>query len=133
MDYTEQASFRRALVEARDRHGAFNLAVCWIHSHAQPSLQTVIEVMSDRSRLVHLVGSGSADPAGTGYWPVDAGVLAARGIDYARVVLGFVIEPRGSRWLSNEEISAGTLRAIERPEGAGESVVGVVRPWSARP
>jgi hypothetical protein len=37
----------------------------------------------------------------------------------------------GSRWLTNQEISAGVIRAVDGD--APLSMVGVVEPWSARP
>ncbi len=58
---------------------------------------------------------------------------AAQGlpIDYAAVVLGFVVEGGRSRWLSNDEISDGVFAAIE--SGAALSIVGTLEPWSAHP
>ncbi|HSY87570.1 MAG TPA: hypothetical protein VLA85_13465 [Verrucomicrobiae bacterium] len=53
-------------------------------------------------------------------------------LDYRIVVLGFVIEPDGrSRWLTHDEISAGTVKSLA---GATPlSIIGAVTPWSARP
>jgi hypothetical protein len=47
------------------------------------------------------------------------------------VVLGFVAGETGSRWLTNDEISTGVLKAVD--EDAPLSIVGETRPWSARP
>jgi hypothetical protein len=41
------------------------------------------------------------------------------------VVLGWVDEPGGRRWLTDEEICAGVLEALERPERRA-AVVGTI-------
>ena len=53
------------------------------------------------------------------------------GIHFHQIILGFKRTPSGSRWLTNAEISAGTLTAIE--EAQPFSVVGSVEPWSDAP
>ncbi|NLG69565.1 MAG: hypothetical protein GX496_08420 [Firmicutes bacterium] len=50
---------------------------------------------------------------------------------YREVILGFVVEPSGSRWLTHDGISPGVLEAIDRD--APRWIVGTVEPWSARP
>ena len=46
---------------------------------------------------------------------------------YRQIVLGFVLEGEGARWLTHDEISEGVLKAID--EDAGLSTIGVTRPW----
>jgi hypothetical protein len=53
------------------------------------------------------------------------------GIHFHQIILGFKRTPSGSRGLTNAEISAGTLTAIE--EAQPFSVVGSVEPWSDAP
>ena len=50
---------------------------------------------------------------------------------YRQVLLGFVPEGDGARWLTNDEISAGVLAAID--EDTALFRIGVTRPWSLRP
>jgi hypothetical protein len=77
-----------------------------------------------------VLGSASANPAND---------LAAQRaaferlpfVGYHQIVLGFMLEGALSRWLQDAEISAGVVSAIEA--GLPSSIVGVVRPWSARP
>jgi len=52
-------------------------------------------------------------------------------IDYQAVVLGFVVDNGASRWLNNDEISAGVLSAIDSEKPV--AIVGTVEPWSAKP
>lgn len=54
-------------------------------------------------------------------------------VAYQLVVLGFHLEPEtnASSWLTNDEISAGVLEAIDG--GSSRVVVGQTRPWDLRP
>ena len=47
-------------------------------------------------------------------------------IQYRQVILGFVVEPGGSRWLTHQEISTGVMAAVRRD--APYYVVGTVEP-----
>ena len=53
------------------------------------------------------------------------------GIRDSQAILGFVVEGGRSRWLTDAEIAAGVLAAIDGDEDP--SVVGTVRPWTMRP
>ncbi len=52
-------------------------------------------------------------------------------IDVRTIILGFVIEPSGSRWLTHDEISSGVLAAIEKDRPY--AVIGIVEPSERRP
>lgn len=50
---------------------------------------------------------------------------------YYQIQLGFVIEPTGSRWLTNTEIASGVMEGI-----MGDSnyhLVSTLTPWSQKP
>ena len=89
------------------------------------------EAVAPGGRFVQVLGSAAGDPARADR--LAAMAKAARGLDcaYQAVVLGFVIEGGGSRWLTNAEISAGVISAVE--SGVPFSAVGTLAPWSARP
>lgn len=53
------------------------------------------------------------------------------GLTLRQVILGFIRTPSGSRWLRNDEISAGVLQALESQDPL--SIVGTVEPWDERP
>lgn len=86
-------------------------------------------VADERSspRVFHVVGSAAADPSRIG----DREASALAGARYRRIVLGFVLDGSGSRWLSDDEIASGVLRAID--DDLEDSVVGIVSPWDRRP
>ena len=50
---------------------------------------------------------------------------------YHQIVLGFKREACSSRWLTDEEISAGVLDAVSEKQPS--YVVGTVTPWDERP
>lgn len=129
-DYHDEAQFRRALLAAVHRNGPIDLAVAWFHTLKIPAPRLLAEQV--RGRMFQVLGSATADPAHP-----DRLLRAAEvgeGLPDCRlrqVVLGFVQEAGGSRWLTNPEISAGVLEAItaDRPL----TIVGQVEPWLARP
>jgi hypothetical protein len=79
-----------------------------------------------------VLGSASADPAKPerlAAWQALFRPLPAPSLRLA--VLGFVIEGGHARWLTNDEISAGVLRALESADPV--TIIGTVTPWGARP
>jgi hypothetical protein len=133
VDYTDDARFRHGLKAAVEAHGPIVLAVCWIHSTAPRAMWTVAEVVSsgdDAARLILVRGSAFADPSRPDE-AVETRMAHYPGLSYEVVVLGFVLEAGGSRWLTNQEITAGVIDAIQKP--AARTIVGVVEPWSLRP
>jgi len=50
---------------------------------------------------------------------------------YRTILLGFVVEGKTSRWLTNNEICDGVIEAIEND--ARDSIIGTVEPWNKRP
>jgi hypothetical protein len=127
-DWRDPAGFRAALDDAVAARGPFEVAVCWVHADApEAALDAARRV---RGRFFHVLGSAAADPSRP-----DPGrrarFEAIPGLSYHEVILGFVVEGGGSRWLADGEISTGVLAAVAaaRPR----SVVGTVEPWTARP
>ncbi len=84
--------------------------------------------MADGGRIVHVLGSASRDPATLG----SEAPRRQHRVRYQRVLLGFVVEQGRSRWLTDAEICAGALAAVDDP-AADPYVVGQVEPWSAHP
>jgi NAD(P)-dependent dehydrogenase (short-subunit alcohol dehydrogenase family) len=108
VDWTDAARLEALLRDAVRVHGPLRLAVCWIHSTAREAPFAVARVAADEgSPVPYLQAFGSS--AGDAWrrrlsaWP---------GIRYRRVLLGRV----GDRWLTDEEISAGVIGALSRPE-----------------
>ena len=114
-DYRDVDGFERVLSSIGFTPVA---AICWVHTPAEPVLDLV------RGRypaidLLRVVGSSTDMPTGTA------------GTTDRIVRLGFVIEGHRSRWLTDEEISDGVLRAFL--SGERDSTVGTLEPWDARP
>lgn len=119
--------------EALSRGGPVALAVVWLHANAWGgplAIASALAVPGRPFRFVHVLGSASADPSRGSEVP-RATFEAVEGIAYEEVVLGFVRSRRGSRWLTDDEIAAGVLGAIDRP--APRTIVGTVEPWGERP
>jgi NAD(P)-dependent dehydrogenase (short-subunit alcohol dehydrogenase family) len=132
-NYNDAEAFASTLDRARDGEGPIMLAVGWFHAPGPPSvLAPRMGVPGAPGRLFHVLGSAAADPA-----QPEALARAAKTAEgapwclYRQVVLGFVAGETGSRWLTNDEISTGVLKAVD--EDAPLSIVGETRPWSARP
>ena len=133
LDYRDTGALKAALVKARTRFGPIELAVVWIHSIAPAAPLAVAHHVGSPQRpgrFFHVLGSAAADPSRPD--PQRRAVFASvANIRYREVILGFVREGRGSRWLTHDEISAGVLAAVEadRPR----FIVGTVEPWDLRP
>lgn len=133
LDYRDRDALEGGLRTAIDERGPLTLVVAWIHGSAPDAPLAVARIAANGStalRYVHVLGSAADDPS----VPEPQRRAAFEAIDrlvYEEVILGFVQDADGSRWLTDDEIAAGVLTAIDAP--APRHVVGVTRPWSARP
>lgn len=133
LDYRHSATLRAALDQHQRDRGPVELAICWIHSVAPEAAFIVADAVArneNQCRFFHVLGSAGADPLKL---PADqpAGLASHPGLIYRQIILGFVREGSSSRWLSDDEISAGVLDAIELD--AKLQIVGTVMPWESRP
>jgi hypothetical protein len=129
VDYHDLNMLAARLRSARAAHGAFSLAVCWIHQSGAAALELIAEMAAGGRRgctLIEVLGSDARCPGA-----VPKARLTLEGIVHRRVVLGFVCESGRSRWLTHAEIAQGVLGAIECD--AQETIVGTIEPWEARP
>jgi NAD(P)-dependent dehydrogenase (short-subunit alcohol dehydrogenase family) len=137
LDYNDLTELRREVADAIETEGPADLLLAWIHDEQGPVLPALVEQVSRHRALpacqvVHVRGSASADPAGAE--DASAGRYSnLESVAYQQVVLGFHLDPEtnASRWLTNDEISAGVLEAIDG--GSSRVVVGQTRPWGLRP
>ena len=133
VDYRYADAFAFGLETAVREAGPPSLAVVWAHSVAPDAPIAVAQAIADagaRADFFHVLGSAIADPS----MPDDGRAAAFAefpALAYHEIILGFVLGTTTSRWLNEEEISAGVLRAVD--SGARQTVVGVVEPWEARP
>ena len=129
VNYHDENLFTKE-VEQAWCHAPFDLVLAWMHSSARASFEKMSDFLARRAvetKLFHVVGSAATNPAQT----ARDQVLATDNLSYHQVILGFQIETSGSRWLTHDEISRGTLQAIR--EGHAQQVIGTVEPWAARP
>ncbi len=120
-----------ALTEVLSNMEPPDLVVAWMHGRAPAARRTLAEHVRSDGRFVQVLGSAHGDPAHPERLAEMAQAADGLPIDYQAVVLGFVVENGRSRWLTNDEISAGVFAALE--SGAPLSIVGTVEPWSAKP
>lgn len=133
VDYRDTAALTAALAAARDRFGAFGLAVVWIHSTAPVAPLAVAKMVGSPGvpgRYFNVLGSASADPSRI-HPEEQAAFAALDNVKYREIILGFVLEGRGSRWLTDAEISAGVLAAVDADQP--RYIVGTVEPWRLHP
>lgn len=98
VDYRDSRALAEELDRSRAERGPIELAVCWIHTDAPGAPHVVAEALAPGARLFQVFG--------TRVWPIENVPLH---VAYRQVLLGSV----GGRWLTNDEISEGTLEAID--------------------
>jgi len=135
LDYNRLSELRSAISEAIDSEGPADLLVAWVHDDRGPVPVALCELVlcAERPcRLVHVMGSAAADPTRSLEETAER-LSTFAGIAYQPVILGFHADGEGgqSRWLTNAEIAAGVLEAIDGE--ASPFVVGQVEPWALRP
>lgn len=127
IDYSNPEVFKDAIRRDMWRNGPLRLCVAWVRSAARDSLESVAWEISEHSnekwKLFHLVGTQDANDAKKLHLPPSA--------EYRRVNLGFKIEGRTSRWLTDEEIWNGTRDAIV--SDSRDTALGVLHPREMMP
>jgi molybdopterin-guanine dinucleotide biosynthesis protein A len=98
LDYRDTVALRTGLARATEERGPFELAICWIHTDAPEAPGVVAAALAPGARLVQVFG--------TRVWRLERVPLH---IAYRSVVLG----SSEGRWLTDEEISAGVLDAVD--------------------
>ena len=133
IDYNNYGELTKSLIKAISDHGEISLAILWIHSLAKLAPVITAKVINETSpqcNFFEVLGSAFSDPAGVAQSREDE-FSEFSNINYHKVILGFIIEPVGSRWLLNKEISAGVMTAVRND--IKDHIVGVSRPWEMRP
>ena len=137
VDYRDETKLRDTINGALTLNGPVDLLVTWIHSSAPDAplliAETTSKISIDHGRITQwyeVLGSAAAE------WKVEHEiredhVRRLKGVNWHRVVLGFVRDEGRSRWLTDHEISAGVIGAIQR--GDQSTVVGQLEPWNQRP
>jgi hypothetical protein len=130
VDYHDSVALRHTLQDAQARFGPVDLALCWIHSSAAAALEVIAGELDASADLVQVVGSADEDVEARAA-RLTAALHGYPLHSHRIVILGYMKDINGSRWLSHAEISAGVLAAIRGTEPI--SVVGQLQPWNDRP
>lgn len=130
-DYRDETAALAALDACFARHGAPDLLILWLHPAAPEFRRRLATRLRPPGRFVQVLGSAAADPAAPGHLAALRAVTDGLEVVAQQVVLGFVVEAGGSRWLSHAEIADGVFEAVLNPSDC--RVIGTVAPWSARP
>jgi hypothetical protein len=128
LDYRRDAQLQAAVTEAIAEHGPVDLVLAWIHSTAPQALDIVAAEVERHSpgawRLFQVRGSNA-------YLEKDARPQLPARCLYRKVILGFVLEGEGSRWLTHEEIAGGVIEAMQGDKEL--HIVATCEPWAKRP
>lgn len=120
-DWAEPEAVSRGLAGRRP-----DVAVLWVHQpHRTGVLDAVEPLLVEGGLLVHVWGSAGPRP------PERALASTRPDVTVRHVVLGFVRDAGGSRWLTDDEIASRVVAALHDP--APVQVVGVLEPWDERP
>ncbi|WP_281285907.1 short-chain dehydrogenase [Melghirimyces algeriensis] len=133
VDYRDDHLFIHQVEKAISTYGPIRMAVVWIHSTAPQApyqLASLLNETTPSCDYFHVLGSSVADPSQQDGRRKKQ-FMQYPHIQYHEVILGFVVEKNGSRWLTNKEISQGVIRAIQSNQK--QTVVGTVDPWSKKP
>ncbi|QBI54043.1 Rossmann-fold NAD(P)-binding domain-containing protein [Streptomonospora litoralis] len=126
-DWEQPRSLGEAVARAA-RTGRFTEALLWVHTPYDEAVHRELDpVLSGNAAVVQLWGSAGADPRRSRPDPP----RYAPPRSYRSVVLGFADAARGTRWLTDREISDAALRALG--DSTPEQTAGRVEPWSDRP
>lgn len=127
VDYSDKERLVDAVRKNMWRNGPVDLVVAWVRSGYMNNLSAVAEEISSHSReswrLFHVRGTLNLESRKIPELPEN--------VLYREVILGFLIENGGSRWLTDDEIWQGVRSAIE--DDTEFSVVGVTRPVDRMP
>ncbi len=133
IDYTNSAAFIDSIKKSATEHGQITLAVCWIHDTAPDApllLASHLNSYGIKADYYHVLSSTYARPE-AGASDIRRAFERLPHIDYRQVILGFIVERRSSRWLSNNEISSGVSRSIGSQDRL--ITIGTTEPWEMRP
>lgn len=124
VDYNNHLLLEEQVRKSIQHNGPISLVVSWTPS--QQSLEIVTELVSeyiDDWNLYQVKGSRR--------YFIDEPLNVPPNCRHSSVYLGFIMEEKQSRWLTNDEIAAGVIKHIQ--EGKSESIVGRIYPYEKRP
>ena len=138
-DYSDETAFYDLARDRFDEQGPPRLIVAWIHVTAPHAPVTLARAVSStgtrRADYYHVVCRiRTPDPRDlsiTASYAERATIEQLSNIRYREIVLGWRVTEAGSRWLTNEEIAAGVIEAIDG--GCDSAVIGQDSPIGSHP
>lgn len=127
-DYRDKEVLRNKLSAASAERGAFNLVIGWIRSDAESSISEIFKLNCSQNSLwtfLHILGSTKNPNETRNSLKIPYGCI------YRQVQLGFKIEGKTSRWLTNEEISEGVISSVHNKSTL--TIIGQTEPPDMRP
>lgn len=129
-DYRDSKQALAQVKEAADMYVHIDLAVLWIHNTGRRFSEQVKKFLLShhpKTKVYQLWGSSTVNPLEMSRTKWRKSYPER----YREIFLGYRQDGSSSRWLTNREISEGTIRAIE--EDAPEYVIGKIEPWTQNP
>lgn len=121
VDYHDSDELRAKIKNSIKNNGPITLVVAWIHSTAADALQMIseeIDAVSKEWELFHILGSSA--------YKSNKKVGCSSVCSYYRIILGFMVEEKCSRWLTHDEIASGVIAGIQNKQQ--EWIVGTLEP-----
>ncbi|APZ44231.1 hypothetical protein BW247_14980 [Acidihalobacter ferrooxydans] len=125
LDWSKPDLFLQKIAEHINRTEQPNLVLAWMHDESL-AIRLASAVGNGRVAFFHIVGSSRTNPAQIAERAKSA-VGSFAGLTYYQVILGAKRHGSTFRWLTNQEISAGILTAIEQRKS--RFVVGTLEQW----
>lgn len=111
IDYSDPTDFMVRLEQEFDLT-AIDLALIWVHNSGLEVLWALLKQFSTQPmRIVHVAGSAAGDPERQTE-RITSRITFGPQTQFIPVILGAMPTPEGRRWLTHEEICAGTIEAI---------------------
>ena len=126
-DYTKPEEFLKIITESFKNKKFPEKIIVWIHSTGDDTIDLLFKyIISNHPhiKVFHIKGSGNFNPS-------NARKIILQNINYFEIILGFILRNDASRWLTNEEISAGVIEAVNIERES--FTIGVTEPWEMHP
>jgi hypothetical protein len=127
LDWSAPDNFLDEIERHLAQTGPPDLVLAWIHQdHLALRLADRLSRSGHPLHFYHVIGSSGPDPSQIAQ-ALLARIEEIHHLHYHQVILGAVKTNWGTRWLTNQEISAGVLEAIEQQQP--QFVVGTLDRW----
>ncbi len=140
VDYTCSDLFVQKLQEHCQTHSIPSICIAWIHNTAPDATRLAArELVAAQGQtpldfirvLTRLRTQDPQDRTVAIPCPDETELCKMMGLTYRKAILGWVVEPGESRWLTRDEIAKGVIDAIG--SGAAVTAIGQIDPIETNP